>query len=93
MHVAVALAVGVGAFALIVLLAGLTPFIGIPLAVVCALVPVALFGIAGRKAADRGRLDKSGVPTSGQASYEPVVDPGERGPSCLPRWDETVSSR
>jgi hypothetical protein len=80
MHVAIALAVGVGAFVLFVLLAGLTPFLGIPLAVVFALFPVAFFGIAGRRAAGSGRLEKSGVPTTGQASYEPVVDPGERGP-------------
>jgi hypothetical protein len=84
MHVAIAIAVGVLAFGLLVLLAGLTPFIGIPLAVILALVPVAFFAMAGRRAASGtaggGRLEKSGVPSTGQASYEPVVDPGDRGP-------------
>jgi membrane protein implicated in regulation of membrane protease activity len=79
MHVAVALAVGVLAFGLLVLLAGLTPFIGIPLAVVAALVPVVFLTIAGRSAGGRSHPPKSGVPSSKQASYEPVVDPGERG--------------
>jgi len=78
MHVTIALAVGIGAFALLVLLAGLTPFIGIPLAAVLALVPVAFFAIAGRSAARGGSLDKSGVPSTSQASYDPVVDPGDR---------------
>jgi hypothetical protein len=80
MHVAIALAVGVGVFALLVLLAGLTPFIGIPLAVIFGLLPVAFFALAGWSAARGGRVEKSGVPTTRQASYEPVVDPAERGP-------------
>jgi hypothetical protein len=80
MHVTIALAVGILAVGLLVLLAGLTPFIGIPLAVLFALAPLAFLALAGRSATRGGRLDKSGVPSSAQASYEPVVDPAERGP-------------
>jgi membrane protein implicated in regulation of membrane protease activity len=80
MHVTIALAVGILAFGLLVLLAGLTPFLGIPLAVVFGLVPLVFFALAGRSATRGERLDKSGVPSSAQASYEPVIDPAERGP-------------
>jgi hypothetical protein len=80
MHVAVALAVVVLALAAVLLLAGLTPFIGIPLAILIALVPVAFFAAGGRLAVGRRTVEKSGVPSSGEASYDPTVDPGERGP-------------
>jgi hypothetical protein len=79
-HVFVALAVAVLSFAVLVLLAGLTPFVGIPLAILLALVPVAFFAAGGRAAAGRRTVEKSGVPSTGEASYEPAVDPGERGP-------------
>jgi hypothetical protein len=81
MHVTAALAVGLLAFALLVLLAGLSPFIGIPVAVMVFLAPIAWFAVAGRRVAEKGRtVEKSGVPSSRAASYEPVVDPTERGP-------------
>jgi membrane protein implicated in regulation of membrane protease activity len=81
MHVTAALAIGVLAFAVLVLLAGLSPFIGIPVAVVIFLAPVAWFAVVGRRVAEKRRtVDKSGVPSSRAASYEPVVDPAERGP-------------
>jgi membrane protein implicated in regulation of membrane protease activity len=80
-HVTAALAVGLMVFAVLVLLAGLTPFIGIPVAVMVFLAPIAWFAVAGRRVAEKRRtVDKSGVPSSRAASYEPVVDPTERGP-------------
>jgi membrane protein implicated in regulation of membrane protease activity len=80
-HVTAALALGLLTFAVLVLLAGMTPFIGIPLAVLVFLVPVAWFAAGGRRVAERRRtVEKSGVPSSRAASYEPRVDPGERGP-------------
>ncbi len=82
MHVAIAFALGLLAFALLVLLAGLTPFIGVPIAVVVFLIPIAWVAGLGRVFAEKehGHLDKSGVPSSAAASYEPTVDPAERGP-------------
>lgn len=82
MHVAIALALGLLAFAVLVLLAGLTPFIGIPIAILIFLIPIAWVAGAGRLTAERGggAPDKSGVPSSGEASYQPTVDPAERGP-------------
>jgi hypothetical protein len=78
MHVAVALAVGVFAFLVLVLLAGLTPFIGVPIAVLVFLAPIAFFAFVGRQAESRRKLDEPGVPSTGEATYEPVVDPSER---------------
>jgi membrane protein implicated in regulation of membrane protease activity len=79
-----ALAVALLALALLILVAGLTPFVAIPLAVLVFFVPVVWFAAAGRRAAEkRGTgetVDKSGVPSSRAASYDPVVDPKERGP-------------
>jgi membrane protein implicated in regulation of membrane protease activity len=85
MQVAVALAVALLAFGVLVLLAGLTPFIGIPLAVAIFLIPIAFIVATGRRGAERagggeGTVEKSGVPSTREATYEPTVDPAERGP-------------
>jgi hypothetical protein len=59
--------------------AGATPFVGIPVAVVLFLAPFAWAALTAGKAADRGRsLDKSGVPSTEQASYTPATEPGDR---------------
>jgi hypothetical protein len=77
-HVAAGVAVGVMAFGVLVLLAGMTPLLGIPIALVLFLVPV-LWGVtAARSAGEPSGLDKSGVPSSGEASYQPVTDPAKR---------------
>jgi hypothetical protein len=66
------------AFFLLVVIIGITPFMGIPLAVLVFLGPVAWFALAGRKAGDRRRLEKSGVPSTQEATYQPAVDPADR---------------
>jgi hypothetical protein len=77
-HVAGAMAAALVAFFLLVVVIGLTPFLGIPVAVAVFLGPVAWFALADREAAGRRRLEKSGVPTTQEATYEPVVDPADR---------------
>jgi hypothetical protein len=79
MHVAAALAIGLFALLLLLLVASLSPLIAIPIAVVLALVPIAWVGAAGRLMKERNRMGpRSGVPSSTEASYDPVVDPAER---------------
>jgi hypothetical protein len=78
MHVAAALAAALVAFFLVVVVMGITPFVGMPLAVVICLGPIAWLALASRKAAGRRRLEKSGVPTTQEATYEPVIDPSDR---------------
>jgi hypothetical protein len=76
MHVFVALGVAIVAILALVLLAGITPFVGIPIVVV-ALGVAALWAAAARRAATR-RLETD-APTSAEASHDPVVRPP--GPS------------
>lgn len=78
MHVAVGLFLAILAVLLLVVVAGATPFVGIPVAVVLLVAPFAWVALTGRRAAERGRLDKSGTPTTGEAAYRPAVDPAER---------------
>ncbi|MDX6649630.1 MAG: hypothetical protein QOJ97_1581 [Solirubrobacteraceae bacterium] len=79
MHVAAGLFLAAAALLLLLAVAGATPFVGIPVAVVLFLVPFAWAALTAGKAADRGRsVDKSGVPTTRQASYKPATDPTER---------------
>jgi hypothetical protein len=78
MHVPAAMAAALVAFFLFVVVMGITPFVGIPLAVVVFLGPVAWFALADREAMGRRRLENSGVPTTQEATYEPVVDPSDR---------------
>ena len=77
MHVAGAIAIGlVGLFFLLVV-ASLSPFLAIPIAVFLALVPVMWMVAAGRLLGERRSLN-SEVPSSQEASYQPTVDPAER---------------
>jgi hypothetical protein len=76
MHVVVALGVAVVAILALVLLAGMTPFVGIPIVMV-ALGVAALWAAAARRAAER-RLETD-APSSAAASHDPVVRPP--GPS------------
>jgi hypothetical protein len=76
-HIAIALALGVLGFVLIVLLAGASPFVGIVL-IVFVLGIGAVWGALTARAAQR-RLD-SDVPSTREASYEPVARPEERSP-------------
>ncbi|MFL5821227.1 MAG: sensor domain-containing protein [Solirubrobacteraceae bacterium] len=75
MHVIIALAVAAVAIFFIVLIAGATPFVGIPIVVV-ALGIAAVWAAIARRTAER-TLDTD-APSTGEASYDPVVDPAER---------------
>jgi ABC-type transport system involved in cytochrome bd biosynthesis fused ATPase/permease subunit len=70
---ALALIVGVG----LIVLAGVTPLIGIPMAALVFLVPVASAAFAARAAQDDTKLDQA-TPTTREATYDPVVDPSDR---------------
>jgi hypothetical protein len=76
MHVAIAIAVGLVATLALVLVAGMTPFMGIPIIVL--LVVLALLGGAVFARNASRKLETEGVPTTREAAYEPVVDPAER---------------
>ena len=76
MHIAAALGIGLVATLALVLLAGMTPFLGIPVLVV-ALGVGALWGAAAGRAAKRTL--ETDAPTSAEASHDPVVRPP--GPS------------
>jgi hypothetical protein len=78
-HVAIAFVLAILAIALLVLLAGLTPFLGVPIAVVLFVIPFVWVALAGGAAGRGRRVDKSGVPSTAQATYDPAVDPAERG--------------
>ncbi len=72
MHVVVVLGVALLAILALVLLAGMSPFVGIPILVV-AFGVAALWGVATRRAAER-RLETD-APSSAEASHDPVVRP------------------
>ena len=78
MHVAVGVFLAIMSLLLLVGLMGATPFIGIPVAVVLLVAPFAWAAMAGGRAGGRGRLEKQGVPTTEEASYQPAADPGDR---------------
>ena len=63
-----------------VLVVGLTPFLLIPIVVIglAALFALPLILAAKDTSASPGGAGPSGVPTTGEASYNPVRDPGER---------------
>ncbi len=75
MHVAIALGVALVAIFFIVIIAGATPFVGIPILVV-VFGFAALYAVVARRMAER-KLD-SDVPSTGEASYTPTVDPSDR---------------
>jgi hypothetical protein len=77
MHIAIAIGTAVVLTLGLVLVAGATPFVGIPLLIV-ALAIAAMFAGAMRRATER-RLE-SDAPSSREASYDPVIDPSERAP-------------
>ena len=75
MHVVIALAVAAVAIFLIVIIAGATPFVGIPIVVV-ALGLAAVWAALSRRMGERSL--ESDVPSTQEASYDPVSEPGER---------------
>ena len=75
MHVAVALGIGLVATFFLVVVAGATPFVGIPILVV-AVVIAALYAVIARRLAERSL--ETDAPSSAEASYQPVVDPADR---------------
>jgi hypothetical protein len=75
MHVVVAIAVAFVVVLLLVLVAGMSPFLGIPILVVSAIAP-ALWAAVAARLGRRGL--NSDVPSTREASYDPVVDPAER---------------
>jgi membrane protein implicated in regulation of membrane protease activity len=77
MHIAIAIGVAVVLTLGLVLVAGTTPFVGIPVLIVAVAI-AAMFAGAVRRASER-RLE-SDAPSSREASYEPVIDPSERTP-------------
>ena len=76
MHVAIAIAVGLCATLALVLVAGMTPFIGIPIIVVLVVVVLMSGSVFARNT--KRRLDTEGVPSTREAAYEPAEDPAER---------------
>jgi putative sensor protein len=74
-HVIIALALAAVAIFLIVVIAGATPFVGIPI-VVLALGIAALWAMLTRRMGERTL--ESDAPSTREASYDPVSDPGER---------------
>lgn len=75
MHVAVSLAIGVVVTLALFLLAGMSPFIGIPILVVALVFPALWAAISARLAQRRLQSD---VPSTREASYDPVSDPADR---------------
>lgn len=75
MHVVIALAVAAVAIFLIVVIAGATPFVGIPIVVV-ALGIAAVWAALTRRMGERTL--ETDAPSTREASYGPVSDPGER---------------
>jgi hypothetical protein len=75
MHIAAALGIAVVATLLLALVAGVTPFVGIPIAVVVVGIAALWAGVAGRESSRRLESD---VPSTREAAYDPVVDPAER---------------
>jgi hypothetical protein len=75
MHVAIALAVAVVAIFLIVVIAGVTPFVAIPIVVVALGVAVVWAALTRRMSE---RTLETDVPSTREASYDPVHEPGER---------------
>jgi hypothetical protein len=76
MHVAIAIAVGGLATLVLVLAAGMTPFVGIP--IIAVLVVIALLSGAAVARTAKRELDAGDVPSTREATYDPVVDPAER---------------
>jgi hypothetical protein len=75
MHVAVAVGVAVVLTFFLMVVAGATPFVGIPILVVAVGI-AALYAVIARRLAER-TLDTE-APSSAEASYQPVVDPADR---------------
>ena len=76
MQVAIALALGMVGIVFLLVVVGMTPFLAIPIGVLLLLSPW-LIGVLATVFERRGR-DARGVPSTREASYEPVVDPAER---------------
>lgn len=77
MHITIAIGMALVVTLGLVLVAGVTPFVGIPLLIVAVAI-AAMFAGATRRASER-RLE-SDAPSSREASYNPVIDPSERAP-------------
>ncbi|TMK42346.1 MAG: hypothetical protein E6G56_01415 [Actinobacteria bacterium] len=87
MEVAVALFIAVVAVFLLIVIAGLTAFIAVPVGIIIVAIPFAIGGLGAARAAssdeDQG-LDPqareqadAGVPSTREAAYEPVSAPEE----------------
>ena len=63
----------------VVLMVGVTPFLLIPIVVIGlgALILIPMVAAAKDTAAGPGGAGPSGVPSTGEASYRPVREPGE----------------
>jgi hypothetical protein len=75
MHVVIALAVAAVAIFLIVVIAGATPFFAIPIVVVAWGIAVVWAALTRRMGE---RTLETDAPSTREASYDPVSDPGER---------------
>ena len=75
MHVVIALAVAAVAIFLIVVIAGATPFFAIPIVVVALGIAVVWAALTRRMGE---RTLETDAPTTREASYNPVSEPGER---------------
>ena len=73
----IAVALVVGFLAAVVL--GAAWFVAVPVAFLVFLVPVAFFAALAARKQDRTRPTGAGaMPSSQEASYQPIVDPAER---------------
>jgi hypothetical protein len=75
MHVAVGIFLAMVAGFVLIVLIGLTPFLAIPIAAFLLISP---WLIGAHAANERSRGRKTDVPSTREASYEPVADPAER---------------
>lgn len=75
MHVAVGIFLAMVAVFVLIVLIGMTPFLAIPIA---ALLLISPWLIGAHAATERRRGRRTGVPSTREASYEPVADPAER---------------
>jgi hypothetical protein len=87
MHVAAALFVAMIVVLLLAAVGGVTVFIAIPVALIVFAAPIVAIGVLlpwlrdarrGQTAPPAHPSDGGHVPTSGEASYDPVVRPEER---------------
>jgi H+/gluconate symporter-like permease len=74
MEAAVAIFIGLVIVFVVVVVAGLSPFLALPILALVLAIPV----LYGRMAARMSKGPVDDAPSSTESSYDPVVDPSER---------------